>query len=240
MSFSIVIPSRSESNLRACIGAIRDAGETCRIIVVWDGDIPEDGRKPLDESPSSLYAPLLQVVGIKPFNFSRNCNIGIVAAGDDDCLLLNDDALLRTSKGFSALEVAAHYVEIGPEGIQRKPYGAVAAACNGVGNVNQHQQIGTLLRVEPRMLCFTCVYIPRSTINRVGLLDPRFTSYGFEDDDYCLRVRQAGLKLGIYDGCFVDHESLPSEFRKQGGPGADLSEGDRIFREKWGKGNHEL
>jgi hypothetical protein len=40
---------------------------------------------------------------------------------------------------------------------------------------------------------------PRRTVERVDLLDARFTSYGWEDNDYCRRVRMDGLQIGIFD-----------------------------------------
>lgn len=233
MSFSIIIPSKNASNLVPCVRAIREAGETARIIVVDDFeeclsiDICEDAG--LD-----LRTDLVQT-GADPFIFARNINIGIKAAGGDDVILLNDDALLKEQQGFTAMETTMSIMAT-PSG-----YGLLASSCDTVGNPNQHRRplpgACQTFRPEPRMVCFVCVYIPRSTINRVGLLDERFVNYGMEDDDYCLRVRNAGLKLGVFDGCFVDHGSLQSSFR--GGPqsGGDFTANMRRFIEKWGVDN---
>ena len=62
-------------------------------------------------------------------------------------------------------------------------------------------------------VAFVCVYIPRRIIDLVGLLDDRLTGYGREDDLYCLKVRRAGLKIGVWHGCVVEHNSLPSSYR---------------------------
>ena len=167
----------------------------------------------------------------EPFVFAKAINLGIVAAGDSDVICTNDDALLKTPMGFTKLaELAA-----------RGTLGMIAAACNTVGNPNQFQRpeyadVG-LCRAEHRMVCFVCVYIPRKTIDVVGLLDERFVGYGMDDDDYSLRVRNAGLKLGIFDGCYVDHGSLTSSYR--GGPvnGGDFRPNMRLFIEKWGVDN---
>ncbi|HEV2169932.1 MAG TPA: hypothetical protein VGR40_03235, partial [Candidatus Binatus sp.] len=68
-----------------------------------------------------------------------------------------------------------------------------------------------------------------------GLLDERFANcYGWEDNDYCRRVRESGLKLGIFDDCFVDHSSLHSTFRGMPRAGGDISQGREIYRQKWG------
>ncbi len=248
MSFSIVIPSRNATNLVACIKAIRDVGgETSRIIVVDDGvDFNEwECRGLVNDDLWQLGVELVD--GVKPFCYARNCNLGIRAAGEDDVILLNDDALLKTPEGFSKLHAIAQH---------NMAYGIISSSCNNVGNMNQqHRGLPNfpVLRHEPRMVCFIAVLIKRSTIKHVaeyeeesgtcehfpGLLDQRFGSGGFEDDDYCLRVRRAGLKIGIFDGCFVDHTSLESTFRVPGGPGYNPRGAD-IFREKWGAGNHDL
>jgi GT2 family glycosyltransferase len=36
-------------------------------------------------------------------------------------------------------------------------------------------------------------------------LDERFIRYGFEDNDYCDRVRQAGFAINRCDDCVVKH-----------------------------------
>jgi GT2 family glycosyltransferase len=236
VSFSIIIPSKSASNLVPCIRAIREAGETARIIVVDDFPYPLPDGFSWQESGLDLSRDIV-TTGADPFVFARNVNIGIKTAGTDDVVLLNDDALLKTPRGFTALSDAS---------VRYRPTtGAMAAACDTVGNPNQFRHNPKIIdgmeywaiRDEPRMACFVCVYIPRTTINAVGLLDERFVEYGLEDDDYCLRVRQAGLKLGIFDGCFVDHASLKSSFRGGAQAGGDFHPNLRRFIEKWGVDN---
>ena len=78
-----------------------------------------------------------------------------------------------------------------------------------------------------------CVFIPRGTLETVGLLDDRFIGYGCDDDDYCLRVRKAGLKIGIFDGCFVDHSTLKSTYRGRVLAG-NYQPNLKVFAEKWG------
>lgn len=214
-ALSIIIPSRNARNLEQCVRyGIRPAGETARIIVIDDG---------LDQ----WLDEVTYVNGAKPFCFARNMNIGIREAGDDDVVLLNDDAVLQTPGGFTLLQKAAE---------EHREYGLLAATTNNVGNVNQLPQ-GKGLRPDPRMVCFVCVFIPRRTLDLVGGLDERFIGYGFDDDDYCLRVRLAGLKIGIHDGCFVDHRHLPSTFRGSALSAGDLAQNAAIFRAKWGTDN---
>lgn len=219
MAFSVIIPSRNIRNLRPCIEAIREAGETCRIIAVDDRLICHW------DWPSLEY-----IEGISPFCYARNINLGIVAAGNDDVILLNDDALLKTPMGFTRMVEEAHkYPELG----------LVSAACNNVGNVNQHpRDIG--MRTDDRMACFVAVLIKRTTIDLIGGLDESFVNYGLDDDAYCLETRLAGLKIGIYDHCFVDHSELTSTFRGMPESSGDFRPNLKIFIEKYGYDNRGL
>lgn len=223
MSLSVIIPSKTVSNVVPCIEAVRGHEPHALVIVVDDG---------LDLSAVEHcwlcdMDPTLRVPGEKPFIFARNVNLGIATACTDDVIILNDDALLQTSGGFTAMQRVAQ---------EHSEYGIIASICNNVGNRNQWPH-GIGLREDPRMVCFVCVLIPRSTIDLVGLLDESFVHYGCEDDDYCLRVRQAGLKIGIFDGCYVDHGSLQSSFRGAAGDGGDYRPNLEIFKRKWGMDN---
>lgn len=215
MALSIIIPSRTDSNLNACVDAIRSQGETARIIVVDDG--------------LALRRPdVTYVSGLKPFIYARNINAGVCAAGTDNVFLLNDDAILETPGGIKALAWAA---------AKNPDYGIVAATCNNVGNPNQFPKGGGGLRSDERMVCFVAVYIPRSTLRHIGLLDERFVDYGLDDDDYSFRVRKAGLKIGIFDGCYFSHDKLTSTFRGGATNGGDYRPNLSRFVAKWGVDN---
>jgi len=165
---------------------------------------------------------------MKPFIFARNVNIGIRAALErhqpDGIILLNDDALVKTPGGLTAL---------GEEADARPDYGIIAAVTNSAGNPNQYSR-GAGFRDEPRMVCFVAVLITAAAFQAAGWLDERFTAYGWEDNDFCRRVRKCGLRIGISENCFVDHLSLTSTFRGDPRTGADISRGAAIYRAKWG------
>ena len=245
--FSVVIPSRNLDNLLQCIGAIRAAGETCRVVVIDGG---------LEQRAASWtcriwpeFGAMLVIPGQEPFIFARACNQGIMAAPNDDIVLLNDDALLMTRYGFTQM-VESHYCTADT----REPVriSLLACATNVTGYPAQqrracpHDRQVRELPLIPGdrysgLVNFCAVLIPRSTLTTVGLLDERFGGpgvYGGEDVDYCLRVRQAGLKIGVTDFCSVDHSKLPSTFRAAH-PGnaaaGDISESNRIGIEKWGE-----
>ena len=216
-NLTVVIPSRTLSNLEPCIAAVRRWEPKCEIVVVWD-------------CSSGDYIGYGHVDGCQlircalPFIYARNCNYGIRSAGDRDVVLLNDDALLTTPGGFSAMQDQA---------TNNSDVGIIGATTNITGQPLQ-KPAGIGLRIVPHF-AFVCVLIPRRTLNVVGLLDERYClDYGCEDRDYCEAVNQAGLKCAVDDGCFVDHSKLVSTFR--GDPRAPKSYAQNwgLFVKKWG------
>jgi GT2 family glycosyltransferase len=196
MSFRVVILSKSPQNLIRCVRAIfkREPGLDSKQIIVVDDGIREKG----DDGPIVVDGqPLTAITGEKPFVFARNANIGFRAAGEEDVILLNDDALLLNDFGFTGLSrVAASHPD----------FGVISSSVSGiVCNPRQHPYVKGLFQEEPEMIAFICVYIPRKAYQAVGPLDERFTGYGYDDNDYCERVKSAGFRLGIWHGCLVDH-----------------------------------
>jgi GT2 family glycosyltransferase/SAM-dependent methyltransferase len=223
MSFSVVILSARAENLVPCVRAVlgREPGlPPERVVVVDDG--ARAGAEP--HLPGVRW-----VTGAKPFVFARNANLGIRAAGTD-VVLLNDDARPLTPFAFTRLAEHAR---------ARPDVGVCSAGIRGV--VANPRQVVTgrpdRLTLEPDTLAFVCVYIPWSTYTRVGPLDERFTGYGFEDTDYCIRVRAAGLQLAVWKGCAVDHGgSLPSTYRTRADHAALFRHNQLLFEAKLREG----
>jgi GT2 family glycosyltransferase len=210
-------------NLRECASAVLlyERGLEPKNIVVVDDD--ETGKV----HEYIKQAKLTRVKGAKPFIFARNANRGMWKAFDREpyVILMNDDALLKTKNGFSEM---IRQSTLHPE------FGIISATTNSTGNPRMQPTGGIGVRKEPTMLCFICVLIRHQVWTTVGALDERYAlDYGVEDGDYSYRVRKAGLGLGIYDGCFVDHRALKSTFRPDG-MGRSFQQNKQLFEAKWG------
>jgi GT2 family glycosyltransferase len=232
---SVVIPSKTLANLLPCVEAVRKHEPVARIIVVDDGVDWNELECVGLVGDELIRRGITLFRGASPFIFARNCNIGIEAAGKDDVVLLNDDALLETPGGFTRMQsVAKMFHDIS----------LVSASTNIAGNPEQQKRHGQerariLVRPTPGnsfpTVAFVCVLIPRRTINAVGLLDEIFTGYGFEDNDYCRRIDIMKQQIAVHDGCYVDHGKLTSTYRGAPTTGGKLEEGRRIYMEKWGR-----
>lgn len=192
---TIIILSRHAERARAvieCITATHSRQYEYSVIVVNDGF-----------SPGALDGyPCTRVVdGKKPFNFSRNVNIGIGSAHiTSDILLLNDDVTVVTENAISALADVAH---------SRPTIGIVSPVFNRRER-NPRQRWGVLTGNEAwieteHTLTFAACYLKRTMIDRIGLLDERFHGYGYEDNDYCMRAWQAGFELAIRPQVLMMH-----------------------------------
>lgn len=219
--FHVVILSQQADNLRGCLDSILKNEPTLprnRIVVVDDGAKADCERE---------YPGITWVQGIKPFVFARNANLGIGQC-PNDVILMNDDARLETKYGFTSLGFATK---------SREEIGIASAAIRGfVGNHNQAPWgIAAGMRKEPRNVAFVCVYIPRDTINRVGLLDERFVHYDFDDNDFCHRIKLNDLFIMIYDGCVVEHNSTEnkSTYRVRNDISSLMEHNRKLFQAKW-------
>lgn len=227
MNIACIIPSKNPDNLLACVSAVRLNDPGVRIIVVDDSD---GGMAPI-----CAERGITCVKGEKPFVWARNINIGIRAAGEaDGVVLLNDDAVLETPDGFSRMaEIAVKHAS-GFEHWNFKYCGVLSAAIRGAAAATEQIYRGGdgFRKIEHHMMAFVAVYVPAYALKEIGMLDERYTEYGYDDDDYCKRVTDAGYALGVFDGCVVEHGSKPSTFRSR--PGTSLQPNHQKFIEKWG------
>lgn len=221
MPYTVVILSGNPTNLAACVYALlanEPELQPSDILVVHDKDAR--GCEP------RLPQGIRWVPGARPFVFARNANIGIEAAGGD-VFLLNDDARLQTFRGLTTLyETWAKCPTLG----------LVAAAVQGpCGNPRQRagHPCNPGMTLEPDRLCFIGVLIPRRIYEQVGPLDEQFVGYGYDDDDYSLRVRQAGYHLATFGSCILDHGTLTPSFRNQEHVAEQMALNASLFSAKW-------
>jgi GT2 family glycosyltransferase len=89
---------------------------------------------------------------------------------------------------------------------------------------------------ELPMLAMFCLALRRGVYEQIGALDEQFEVGMFEDDDYALRVRQAGLRVVCAEGVFVHHFGQASlgELCMTGRYDQVLQANRRRFEAKWG------
>ncbi len=225
---TIIIPSCTDDNLFKCLDAIErlDPRWLSSIVVMDTG---------LDE-PQSLppQVEVFQHLLGAPFNFAKTINCAMEFHRKDHYIILNDDAILQTPMGITHL--VAKFTELRRG--EKPTLGILSSSVQGVScNPNLFPEDPPieppLLRWERNMVPFICTMISRECVEYTGRLDERFTGYGCEDTDFCHRAVMAGFHIAIWQGCVVEHESLPSTFRSREGWSELYEENKSIFEKKW-------
>ncbi|MDB5777741.1 MAG: glycosyltransferase [Polaromonas sp.] len=82
---------------------------------------------------------------------------------------------------------------------------------------------------------FFCVMFSRSLYEQVGPLDEAFGRGFFEDDDYCRRIEQIGLRVACAEDVFIHHH-LSASFNKlrSADRQALFDQNKLIYEKKWG------
>lgn len=172
------------------------------IVVIDDTDL---GKEVL--SPPG-FDQITWIPSLRPWSFSKNANLLIRAALQNNCdlFMCNDDSAFKSVNSIYGLKAAC---DLDPS------IGILSPLFLGfVGNQQQVALKGTFEN-KPDVfevtgnLCFTAVYIPISTLKAVGYMNEKFdhTSYGYDDDDYCEKVKSTGRKLKVAKTILMRHGS---------------------------------
>lgn len=175
--------------------------------------------------------------------FAAGNNMGLRVATGDYLVLLNNDTYV--TPGWVA-GLKKH--------LDKDPtIGLIGPATNNIGNeskINIHYEsmeqmhvaakefnLAHLGQLTPlRTAAFFCVMMSRATFEKIGLLDEAFGIGFFEDDDYCRRVEQAGLKVVCADDVFIHHHLSASFNKLKIEARQKLFESNKvIYEQKWGE-----
>ncbi len=173
--------------------------------------------------------------------FAKGCNQGIEASSGEYILLLNNDVVV--TKGWlsgllECLESDPGFAVVGPmtnniSGIQK---------VDGIPYITmiEMEEFGETFRekyrhrrIPSRRIVGFCMLFRRSLVEKIGLLDERFGSGNFEDDDYCYRSALEGYTNIIAGDVFIHHYGSKSFIGNKIDYSGSLSGNKRLFNEKW-------
>ena len=176
--------------------------------------------------------------------FAVNANRALRAAGErDDVILVNNDVVARLPGWLEALQMGAYGDDdvgiVGPKLLYPDRTIQSAGSYRNLGAPEwfDHRYRFRAMDHPPAEIeapCIpvteACMYVRRSTIDAIGLLDERYPM-AFEDVDWCLRAWEAGLRVLYHPYAALFH--LESKTR-----GTDQGEREleslRLFWERWG------
>jgi GT2 family glycosyltransferase/glycosyltransferase involved in cell wall biosynthesis len=210
---SIIIPTHNNLHLtRLCLeGIFRNTSWPHVEIVVVD-NASSDGTPAYLGDLAARHESVRCIFNERNEGFARANNQGIAASRGDYVVLLNNDTIVTRGWLSTMIRFAQAHPDVGMIGPATNLAGNEAkinveytnlAEMEAFAEAYTRAHAGEIL--EPAMLGFFCVLIPRRVLDEVGLLDERFGIGMFEDDDLSLRVRRAGYRLVCTDGAFVHH-----------------------------------
>jgi hypothetical protein len=219
---TIIVPSKFDEIFKDCRQTLDTFAPYENKILVRDGNGSDIVSDPVGWK--TIQGPA------EKFVYSRNINLGIKEA-TGDVLLTNDD--VRFHKKFT-VETLQGVMDSHPE------IGILSPKV--IGDVGEYWQSHATREVHYSdvRLCFVCVLIKREVIEKVGLMDERFTGYGYDDCDYCRRVVKAGYKLATTARATVIHghgQNLRSSSYNKNELGTiDFLDkvAQKQYQEKWG------
>jgi len=139
----------------------------------------------------------IKVIKCPREGITKAINIGIKAAGDNDVYLSQDDVILPNLYGRDWLDTLVKVSQMKNCGIVTTIRGG---GISGSTYLNGQRWAGTW-----------SLFIPRKTINEIGLLDEKFSPGPGDDIDYSYRVHKAGLLIYVAN-FWVDHHRMTENF----------------------------
>ena len=212
---SIVIPTRGSTGMTwgqrrvFVVEAVRSALARTRhrnleFVVVADTDTPQTV---LDDLAAVAGEHLVLVPYDEPFNFSRKCNVGFLAATGDVVVMLNDDVEVISDNWLENLCAPLEDPAVGLTGAKLF-YGDGSVQHGGHlydRNEFSHAFLGaapdstiafSALHVDREASGVTaaCAALRRDTFERVGGFCEELPG-NFNDVDFCFKIGHAGLRI---------------------------------------------
>ncbi len=186
-------------------------------VVVVDNASDQNTRSLL-AAAAQKYPSVRPILSETNRGFAGGMNLGMRQARGDVFILLNSDTMVPPGTIARIADTIRSRPEIGllgpvsnaagnEQGIFAKSARPQDAIAEGIAFVNAAH--GHPL-VAAYRLDFCCVALRRATFAIVGELDENFGRGYYEDFDYSLRVRRAGLDLAVLEDAFIYHQGSAS------------------------------
>jgi GT2 family glycosyltransferase/glycosyltransferase involved in cell wall biosynthesis len=222
----IVCVHNALADVQACLtSVVRYTRPPYSLLIVDDGS-GEETRDYLADFAGGQGVQLIRNEQAKGYTLAANQ--GLRQSQADYAVLLNSDTIVTPGwldRLVACGESDARIGLIGPLS-NTASWQSIPALFDAQGDWAENQlppevdlpEMGRLLaryanRLYPRLpfLNGFCLVIKRGLIKKIGIFDEKTFGAGFgEENDYCLRARQAGFELAVADDAYIYHHQSRS------------------------------
>lgn len=223
----------------ACLQSVRERGgwPDVEAIVVHTGEPTSEQRRRLQG-----LADRVVVYSSDSFNFSEAINLGAAHATGDYLLILNDDTQVKRPDSIRAMLELAQFPGVGAVGARlsfpdgRNQHcgililGGLPTHVSHLAGARDAGYFGAV--ITPRnYLAVTgaALMTPATAFRELGGFDPALAG-DFQDIDYCLRLRERGLRVAYTPYAHLVHAQGASMARSTPTP-VDAA----LFLSRWGR-----
>lgn len=244
---SIIVPTKNQVDLlRACLTSlIEGTGYShCEVLVVDNGSDDAETLAYL-QSLRDLGTDSLKVLSCPgPFNFSAMNNLAARQARGEYLLLLNNDTQVLHEDWLEEMLGYAQRPDVGAVGARLLyPDGTIqhAGAILGLGGMGSNHVFRQAAADDPgyygrlrlpqgySALTAACLLTRKSHYQAVGGLDEDMFQVNFNDVDYCLKLRDRGLKVVWTPHATLRHEESVS----QAAPDVERLDAEEKYKRKY-------
>ena len=216
----VVVTYNNIDFTRACLDSLEQHTQHAPIEIIVVDNASSDGSPAFLTEWAAGASNRKLILNDDNRGFAAANNQGLAIAGGEYLVLLNNDTY-----------VTPGWVRTMFKHLQRDPsIGLIGPVTNNIGNQAKiHIDYGNMEEMLVKAgrytrshigqtfslptAAFFCVMFTRNVYERVGDLDEAFGRGFFEDDDYCRRIEQIGLRIVCAEDVFIHHH-LSASFNK--------------------------
>jgi GT2 family glycosyltransferase len=225
----IILAFRSYDKLAASVRAVFSSRTDYKyeVIVVDNGSADGTAERFVEEFGANQY-PNLKLIRNQNEGFAKGNNLGIINSSGKYVLLLNPDTSVQPDTIQLCMDYIIANKYIGALGCKLiKSNGKLDPACrrsfpNPANSLYRFLLLPKFFPNSKRISSYNMTYapedeildvdslsgafmlMPRTLLNKVGLLDESYFMYG-EDIDLCYKIKQAGYRVVYFPKTFTYH-----------------------------------
>ena len=247
----VILNYNGSDYLAYTLDSLRRAKNDCGFAV----GVIDNGSAPEDADAAERLTEELFASGVEGFFIRSEENLGF--SGGNNAVIrrfMEDKEITHVCMLNSDVVVTDHWLDY----LTEDGFDAVGPVTNATGNEQtvavdyeaelndeafdlansfaeyRHRVFGSE-KYETDILYFFLTVLSRRVVETVGYLDERFFPGSYEDGDYCLRMKEAGIRQMVVRGCYVHHFGSGSFSKLDMPTRVDISNVNRRrFEEKWG------